>query len=170
MRCLVALCLCLTLRYKQDNADKEQQVAALQGLKLISAKRKTALSPIQHRRNKLMGRIDEQIDLAQATLEQRIYVKQRHRSVKDEHGIRSTIATQVRVKQWWFEQEGGKLALFIRYGSKIIALSPKSNAVECAALTDVLQALKVVKAAVEAGELDAQITAASEKLREGFTS
>jgi hypothetical protein len=28
----------------------------------------------------------------------------------------------------------------------------------------------VVKAAVEAGELDAQITAASEKLREGFTS
>jgi hypothetical protein len=164
---LVALCLCLTLRYKQGNADKEQQVAALQGLKLITAKRKTALSPIQHRRNKLMGRIDEQIDLAQATLDQRIYVKQRHRSVKDEHG---TVATQVRVKQWWFEQEGGKLALFIRYGSKIIALSPKSNAVECAALTDVLQALKVVKAAVEAGELDAQITAASEKLREGFTS
>jgi len=145
-------------------------VAALQGLKLITAKRKTALSPFQYRRNKLMGRIDEQIDLAQATLEQRIYVKQRHRSVKDEQGIRSTVATQVRVKQWWFEQEGGKFALFIRYGSKIIALSAKSNAVECAALTDVLQALKVVKAAVEAGELDAQITAASEKLREGFTS
>ena len=91
MRCLVALCLCLTLRYKQDKADKEQQVAALQGLKLITAKRKTALSPIQHRRNKLMGRIDEQIDLAQATLEQRTYVKQRHRSVKDEHGTRSTM-------------------------------------------------------------------------------
>ena len=95
-------------------------MAALQGLKLITAKRKTALSPIQHRRNKLMGRIDEQIDLAQATLEQRIYVKQRHRSVKDEQGIRSTVATQVRVKQWWFEQEGGKLALFIRYGLSLI--------------------------------------------------
>ena len=145
-------------------------MAALQGLKLITAKRQTAINPVQFRRNKLSQRVQEQIALAQAAVEQRIYVKQRHRSVKDEHGIRSTIATQVRVKQWWFEQEGGKLALFIRYGSKIIALSPKSNAVECAALTDVLQALKVVKAAVEAGELDAQITAASEKLREGFTS
>ena len=145
-------------------------MAALQGLKLITAKRQTAINPVQFRRNKLSQRVQEQIALAQAAVEQRIYVKQRHRSVKDEHGIRSTVATQVRVKQWWFEQEGGKLALFIRYGSKIIALSPKSNAVECAALTDVLQALKVVKAAVEAGELDAQITAASEKLREGFTS
>jgi hypothetical protein len=76
----------------------------------------------------------------------------------------------VRLRPWWWQQEGGKLALVIRYGSKILALSPKSNAVECAALADVIQALKVVKAAVEAGELDAQITAASQKLREGFTS
>ena len=145
-------------------------MAALQGLKLITAKRQTAINPVQFRRNKLSLRVQEQIALAQAAVEQRIYVKQRHRSVKDEHGTRSTVATQVRVKQWWWTQDNGKLALSIRYGSKIIALSPKCNAVECSTLTDVVAALTTIKAAVDAGELDAQIAAASEKLREGFTS
>jgi len=56
----------------------------------------------------------------------------------------------------------------IRYGSRVIALSPKSNAVECATLKDVVAALQVIRAAVEGGELDAQITQASERLREGF--
>ena len=143
---------------------------ALQTLKLITAKPRIAASPLQHRRNKLIGRIDEQLDLAQAQLEQRSYSKQRSRTVKDSQGLRSTVTAPVRIKQWWYTQDSGKLALCIRYGSKIIALSAKSNAVECAGLADVVQALKVVKAAVEAGELDAQITAASEKLREGFTA
>jgi biotin carboxylase len=100
-------------------------VAALQGLKLITAKRQTAINPVQFRRNKLSQRVQEQIALAQAAVEQRIYVKQRQRSVKDSSGIRNTITTQVRVKQWWWTQDNGKLALSIRYGSKIIALSPK---------------------------------------------
>ncbi|NCW19507.1 MAG: hypothetical protein EBW39_09920 [Betaproteobacteria bacterium] len=145
-------------------------MAALQGLKLITAKRQTAINPVQFRRNKLSQRVQEQIALAQAAVEQRIYVKQRQRSVKDSSGIRNTITTQVRVKQWWWTQDNGKLALSIRYGSKIIALSPKCNAVECSTLADVVAALTTIKAAVDAGELDAQIAAASEKLREGFTS
>ena len=145
-------------------------MAALQGLKLITAKRQTAINPVQFRRNKLSQRVQEQIALAQAAVEQRIYVKQRQRSVKDSSGIRNTITTQVRVKQWWWTQDNGKLALSIRYGSKIIALSAKCNAVECSTLADVVAALTTIKAAVEAGELDAQIAAASEKLREGFTS
>ena len=145
-------------------------MAALQGLKLITAKRQTAINPVQFRRNKLSLRVQEQIALAQAAVEQRTYTKQRHRSVKDSSGFRNTITTQVRVKQWWWTQDNGKLALSIRYGSKIIALSPKCNAVECSTLTDVVAALTTIKAAVDAGELDAQIAAASEKLREGFTS
>ncbi len=143
-------------------------MGSLQGLKLIAAKRESTNNPVIVRRHKMIGRLNEQIELAQATLEQRAYIKQRLRSVKDQSGVRSTVATQVRVKQWWSEQDNGKLALFIRYGSRVIALSAKSNAVECASVKDVLAALQVVKSAVEAGELDAQIGAASDRLREGF--
>jgi hypothetical protein len=40
------------------------------------------------------------------------------------------------VRQWWWPQDNGKLALSIRYGSKVIALTPKANAVECANLDE----------------------------------
>ena len=45
----------------------------------------------------------------------------------------------------------------------------KSNAVEVNTITDLINALNVIKVAVEAGELDAQIDSASTMLRKGFT-
>jgi len=146
----------------------EQQMASLQQLKLISAKRQQSVDPTQFRRFKLAGRLDDQIALAQAMLERRTYTKERVRSVRDASGMRSSVQVHTRVKPWWWVMENGKLALSIRYGSRVIALSPKSNAIECASLNDVVQALATVKAVVEAGELDAAITAVSEKVRAGF--
>ncbi|NBP11667.1 MAG: hypothetical protein EB114_13680 [Betaproteobacteria bacterium] len=146
----------------------EQQMASLQQLKLISAKRQQSVDPTQFRRFKLAGRLEDQIALAQAMLEQRTYTKERVRSVRDASGMRSSVQVHTRVKPWWWVMENGKLALSIRYGSRVIALSPKSNAIECASLNDVVQALATVKAVVEAGELDAAITAVSEKVRAGF--
>ncbi|NCV56064.1 MAG: hypothetical protein EBX67_08995 [Betaproteobacteria bacterium] len=146
----------------------EQQMASLQQLKLISAKRQQSVDPTQFRRFKLAGRLEDQIALAQAMLEQRTYTKERVRSVRDASGVRTSVQVHTRVKPWWWVMENGKLALSIRYGSRVIALSPKSNAIECASLNDVVQALATVKAVVEAGELDAAITAVSEKVRAGF--
>lgn len=143
-------------------------MASLQQLKLISAKRQQSVDPTQFRRFKLAGRLDDQIALAQAMLERRTYTKERVRSVRDASGMRSSVQVHTRVKPWWWVMENGKLALSIRYGSRVIALSPKSNAIECASLNDVVQALATVKAVVEAGELDAAITAVSEKVRAGF--
>ncbi|NDH33163.1 MAG: hypothetical protein EBX68_08985 [Betaproteobacteria bacterium] len=146
----------------------EQQMASLQQLKLISAKRQQSVDPTQFRRFKLAGRLEDQIALAQAMLERRTYTKERVRSVRDASGVRTSVQVHTRVKPWWWVMENGKLALSIRYGSRVIALSPKSNAIECASLNDVVQALATVKAVVEAGELDAAITAVSEKVRAGF--
>ena len=143
-------------------------MASLQQLKLISAKRQESVDPTQFRRFKLAGRLEDQIALAQAMLEQRTYTKERVRSVRDASGVRTSVQVHTRVKPWWWVMENGKLALSIRYGSRVIALSPKSNAIECASLNDVVQALATVKAVVEAGELDAAITAVSEKVRAGF--
>ena len=143
-------------------------MASLQQLKLISAKRQQSVDPTQFRRFKLAGRLEDQIALARAMLEQRTYTKERVRSVRDASGMRTSVQVHTRVKPWWWVMENGKLALSIRYGSRVIALSPKSNAIECASLNDVVQALATVKAVVEAGELDAAITAVSEKVRAGF--
>ena len=96
------------------------------------------------------------------------YAQRRFRTVKGADGSRTSVEVETAVRQWWWQQDNGKLALSVRYGSKPIALSPKANAVECANYDELTAALATIRAAVEAGELDAQIEAASTKLRDGF--
>jgi hypothetical protein len=143
-------------------------MTALAALKLIAAKNTHSISPVQQRRNKLLKKIGEQIALATATMKGEHYTQKRFRTVTNEHGDRVSIEVPKRVRAWWWEQESGKFALSIKYGSKTVPLSAKANAVECKSLQDVADALLLIKNAVLAGELDAQIEAASAKLREGF--
>ena len=82
-------------------------------------------------------------------------------------GERRSIETAKRVKQWWWDA-GGKVNLSVRYGAKIIELAKGKNAIELATVADLLPTLQLIKQAVEAGELDTQIEAVSNKLRSGF--
>lgn len=143
-------------------------MTALAALKLIAAKNTHNISPAQQRRNKLLKKIGDQIALVTATINGEHYTQRRFRTVTNEHGDRVSVEVPKRVRAWWWQQDNGKFALSIKYGSKTVPLSAKANAVECASLADVAEALQLVKTAVMAGELDAQIEAASAKLREGF--
>jgi len=143
-------------------------MATLTALKLITAKNTHSISPAQNRRNKLLKKIGDQIALITATQNGEQYAQKRFRTVTNEHGDRVSVEQSKRVRAWWWQQDNGKFALSIKYGTKTVPLSAKANAVECASLQDVHDALQLVKTAVAAGELDAQIEAASVKLREGF--
>ena len=144
-------------------------LTALAALKLIAAKSANSISPTQQRRNKLLKKLGEQIALANAAVNGETYTQKRFRTVQNEHGQRVSVEVPKRVRAWWWQQDNGKFALSVRYGSKTVPLSAKANAVECATLKDVCDALALIKTAVLAGELDAQIEAASAKLREGFS-
>ena len=52
--------------------------------------------------------------------------------------------------------------------SRLLELAKNKYAVEVAAETDLIKTLDVIKTAVLAGKLDAQIDAAASKLRAGF--
>ncbi len=56
----------------------------------------------------------------------------------------------------------------VRYGSKTLELAKGKNAIELASGDDLIAVLLKLKEAVLAGELDAQIEAASGALRAGF--
>ena len=105
-------------------------MATLTALKLISAKKTNAASLVQHRRNKLSKKIFQQIELAKAVANGEHYAVRRFRTVKGADGSRTSVEVETAVRQWWWQQDNGKLALSVRYGSKPIALSPKANAVE----------------------------------------
>jgi hypothetical protein len=144
-------------------------MTALSALKLIAAKSSSTISPTQQRRNKLLKKIGEQMALAAATIKGESYTQKRFRTVTNEHGQRVSVEVPKRVRAWWWQQDNGKFALGIKYGSKTVPLSAKANAVECATLQDVCDALLLIKNAVLAGELDTQIEAVSVKLRVGFS-
>lgn len=138
-------------------------------LKLTAAQKPNQISPVQHRRNKLLRRLDEQIELATAQLQGKHFSPVKVRTITDkETGVRRAVETSKRVKAWWFKQDNGKLALSVRYGAKVLELAKGKYAVEISADKDLVPTLEVVKSAVDSGELDTAIENAAGKLREGF--
>ena len=138
-------------------------------LKLVNSKRNRTVSPTVHRRNKLIVKIAEQIDLATAQNEGRLYAPKRLKTVTNaDTGERRTIETTKRVKEWFWTTDSGKINFSVRYGSKVIELAKGKNAVEVANRGELIDSLTMIKDAVLAGELDVQISAASDKLRDGF--
>lgn len=142
---------------------------ALTALKLVSTQKPTSVPAVQQRRDKLAKRLWEQIELARAQQTGTTFAPKKFRTYKDaETGVRKHIEVNKRVKPWWFVAENGKLALSVRFGPKVLELAKGKFAVEVASETDIVSVLETLKAAVQAGELDAAMDAAAKRLRDGF--
>ena len=146
------------------------KLSTLSALKLTAAQKPTQMSGAQQRRNKLAKRVHEQIELLKAQQAGTTYAPIKFRTYKDtETGARKQIEVAKRVKCWWFGADNGKLALSVRYGSRVLELAKGKFAIEVANERELLSALELVKSATLAGELDGAIDNASIKLRAGFS-
>ncbi|PVE05185.1 DUF6641 family protein [Limnohabitans sp. Rim28] len=144
-------------------------MANLTSLKLSTAVKPTHMPAVQLRRNKLAKRLWEQAELAKAQQSGTQFSTTRHRSIVDaETGLRRQVEVSKRMKQWWFTTESGKLALNVRYGSRLLELAKGKYSVELASEKELVPTLEIIKAAVLAGELDTAIDAAAQALREQF--
>jgi hypothetical protein len=143
-------------------------MTALAKLKLVSvtADRK---SPTIWRRNKLTSHLIHQISLAKAASTGDVFTAKTVKFVTDpESGERNAVEVTKKVKPWWFPTPNGKIALALKYGTKPLEIMKGKNAVETADMDDLIATLEVIKAAVIAGELDAQIEQTTRALRAGF--
>ncbi len=138
-------------------------------LKLVASKRERNLSPILVRRNKLAAKIEEQLQLATAQKEGRLFAPKRIKTVTNELGERVAVETTKRVKEWFWTTPSNKINLSVRYGSKTLELAKGKNAIELSSGEELLSTLSMLKDAVIAGELDDAITNASDNLRAGFS-
>jgi hypothetical protein len=144
-------------------------MSAFSGLKLVSVKRPQNVVPAVMRRSKLAGQLGEQIELARAQAAGVVYAPLRMRTVTDKGtGLRSSVQLAKRVKQWWFTADTGRVCLQVRYGTRVLDLKKNMNSIDVGSTTELLGVLEVVKRAVEEGELDAQIDAASAAVRARF--
>jgi hypothetical protein len=144
-------------------------MAALDSLKLVAAKQVKGLDPKHLRRIKMLKKLKEQIDLAEGEVSGHTYIATKSRSVlNSETGVMESIQVPKRLKPWWWLQDNGKMCITLRYGAKALEISRGKNAIEVNGLDDIVAKLKVIKTAVEAGELDTQMESLSAQLKAGF--
>ena len=143
-------------------------MSTLASLKMVNSKKPTSIPPILQRRNKLSTKVWEQIQLAKANKDGGTFTVKKFKTVKDYDGSRKTVEHQKRVRQWWFVAADGKVCLNVRYGAKVIEFAKGKTAVEVNSADELIKALEIIKGAIEAGELDAQIEQASGAVRAGF--
>ena len=148
-------------------------MSTLSSLKLVAARKPSKPSKpsgLVQRRHKLSNKLWEQLQLAQAQATGETYAPTRQRVIKDpETGLRREVTVPKCVRPWWFVADNGKVCLSVKYGSRVMELAKGKSAVEVAGPQELIKTLEAIKAAVEAGELDAMIDTASQSLREGFT-
>lgn len=146
-------------------------MATLSSLKLVTSKKHISISPVLHRRNKIINKIQEQIDLCTAKKEGSIYAPKQLKTFTDKHtGERKTIETVKRIKEWFWINETGKINLAIKYGSKTLMLNKKgANAIEVSTRDELIATLKNIKLAVENGELDESINEVSNATKLAFS-
>lgn len=144
-------------------------MSALANLKLIAAKRPVQMPPVVQRRNKLAKRIGEQIELAKAKQDGKLYAPMKQRTVKDEEtGETKTVQVPKRIKEWWFVADSGKTCVSLRYGAKVIEITKGKTAVELESNAELVTTLETLQQAVDAGELDTQIEAVAGAVKAGF--
>lgn len=144
-------------------------MSTLDSLKLTTAKKPTHIPAIVFRRNKLSNKLWEQIQLAKSQIDGTPFVVTKFKSVKDkETGLRKQVEIPKRIREWWFRNDAGKVCVSVKYGTKVIELAKGKHSVEVDNAQSLVKALELVKQAVEAGELDAQIESASGALKLGF--
>ena len=134
----------------------------LSSLKLVAATRENKTSPVLQRRQKLIKKIDEQMELAKAQANGSIYSPTKFKNIVNaETGTNEYKQVPKRIRAWWWKNEAGKWNLVLRYGARIIELGKGKNSIELENEAAILPTLEVIKKAVEAGELDDAITAVS---------
>jgi hypothetical protein len=130
----------------------------LQSMKAVAANKRKSLTPIQHRRNKLIAKINEQIQAVQARQSgDRYTVKQLRRIKNKETGEVREVLSDRHVREWWWTGDNGAVYVEVRYGVKPLEIAKGKNAIQVGDMGELIETLQMLKQATEAGEFDDQL-------------
>ena len=135
----------------------------LSKLKLVAAQQRRALGKLEQRREKLIGKLEEQLALAEALLSGERYQPLRKVWQTNAAGERVRIERPKRVRPWyWLNAAGCFFSVY--YGSKLIKLDGEMTAISLGNRSELQEVIKIVIEAVRAGELDAAVEEVAEKI------
>lgn len=132
-------------------------MALLEKLKVVANPANQPKTAEHARRNKLIGKLEEQKALAEAKLGGEAYHRMRWVNIVNHEGEPVRIQRPVRLKQWWFKNAAGNVLLTVRYGSKPLTISNGMSAIEVGKLEELPATIQTVIKAVDDGELDGEL-------------
>lgn len=139
----------------------------LSSLKITNVVRQMSTNTNEFRKNKLLKKLDEQINLATAQISGELFTIKRLKNVRDENGNATQVEVSKRVSPW-FWSDNNKTFVQIKYGTRVLELQKGKNTIELSSQDELIKTLNIVKSSVASGELDSVIEAASVKVRERF--
>lgn len=128
-------------------------------LTLVPLKRRTASTPQEQRREKLVLKLQEQLALAEAQAEGKKLGATKWAWVRDADGNKQRVQREKLVRPWWWP-EGEGVSLVVKYGARSLELAKGKRAISIAHAPMLPGALNTLISATRAGELDGAIEAA----------
>ena len=116
----------------------------------------------QLRRNKLISKLHNQLLNIQSKIKGEEYFVTKTQKVKKDNGDMVEILRQRKIREWWYENDDGKLIFEIKYGINKIEFEKGKNGIEANSLNELEKVVEVLKKAVAEGELDDRINSVAD--------
>lgn len=143
-------------------------------MSILKSLKLTAASPVhpgssQHGfRTKLLRYLEEQKALAEAEIAGTTFTATKKVTRTNIEGEKIRVDAPRTVRKGWFTDASGKLFFQLRYGSKPLEFAKGMNAVAVESLTEVPGIIASIIDAINAGELDPQLTTAIAERKANF--
>ena len=131
----------------------EKNMSILAKLTLTSVTKSNKADPIVSRRERLIDKLKEQIKVFEEMKQGSVYCRTKEVSRFDEDGNKITSVIEQKVKPFFFEQDNGWYVQ-CRYGSRVMNIYNKHNAVFVNNFNDIEQILNKFIEATKQGEFD----------------
>lgn len=134
----------------------------LSKLKIVAQQQKRLQSKTEHRRAKLLEKLDDQLAMVQALLDGESFSRIRRIWKTNEAGERILVERPKRMRPWYWMGASG-CYFQVWYGSKVVELKPGMTAVQVGSKDELPDVIRDIMEAVKLGELDLQIEDVAEK-------
>ena len=135
----------------------------LSKLKIVAQAAKRQQTKTEHRRGKLLEKLDDQLAMVQALIDGEIFTRNRRAWQKNEAGERVLVERVKRTRPWYWMSGAGGCYFSVWYGSRLLELRPGMTAISVNRREDLPDAIRGLMDAVKQGELDIQIEDVAEQ-------
>jgi hypothetical protein len=141
----------------------------LDGLKIVTAAKPANIPPILYKRNRLIEKLQTQIECIRARSEGKEHFVTYTKISKGDDGEKLQSQQVKKVRPWWYRSSDGKIVMEIKYANKRIELAKGKTGIEVENLNALIPALQIIIKAIEEGELDGTINSISSNFRATLT-